>query len=124
MTQATAAGYEGKLDQACRFQYADGHAGWSVKEVKRTISCFVRRWPVSRSTAFYIADRESHFHYLAYNASGCSGVYQWSRSTWASVLDDFPPLYAVLSHNVFNARSNIAYAIRYAHNRSWSPWGV
>lgn len=112
------------LDRACRFQYLDGHAHWSVKEVKATIRCSVKRWPVSLDTAMYIANRESGYHQFAYNASGCSGVYQWARGTWASVLHDYPPLYKVLGHNVFNARSNVMYAVKYAHTRGWGPWGM
>ena len=121
---ANASSYKKPLDQACRFQLMDGHAGWSVKEVRYTIACAVRRWPVSLDTALYVADRESGYHQFAYNASGCSGVYQWAGGTWASVLDDFPTLYKVLGHSVWNARSNVMYAIKYAHNRSWSPWGM
>jgi hypothetical protein len=112
------------LDRACRFQYLDGHVHWSVKEVKLTITCAVKRWPVSLDTALYIADRESGFHQFAYNPSGCSGVYQWAGGTWASVLGDFPPLYKRLGHSVWNARSNVMYAVKYAHNRGWSPWGM
>ena len=113
------------LDQSCRFQHDDGRAGWSTDEVQRTIRCAVRRWPVPGGVdyALYIANRESGFHQYAYNPSGCSGVYQWAGGTWASVLDDFPTLYRVLSHSVWNARSNVMYAVKYAHNRSWGPWG-
>lgn len=119
---ANAASYEQPLDRACRFQLYDGKPGWTVEEVKRTVHCAVRRWPVSLDTALDIARRESRFRQYAYNPSGCSGIYQWAPSTWSSVLNDFPPLYAVLGHGVFNARSNVMYAVKYAHNRSWSPW--
>ena len=121
---ANAASYEQPLDRACRFQLYDGKLGWSTDEVERTIACAVRRWPVSLTTARAIAWRESKFHATALNASGCAGVYQWAPSTWVSVLDDFPDLYAVLGHGVFNARSNVMYAVKFAHNRSWSPWGM
>lgn len=115
----------GKLDRACRLQLLDGHEGWSVKEVKLTISCAVHRWPVpgGLDKALDIAYRESRFHQFAESYTHCRGIYQWAPSTWTSVLHDFPPLYAVLGHNVYNARSNVLYAIKYAHNRSWAPWG-
>jgi hypothetical protein len=112
------------LDDSCRFQLDDGHLGWTVTEVHRTIRCAVRRWPVPGGVdyAMDIARRESGLRQYALNPSGCAGIYQWAPSTWASVLDDFPPLYKVLGHGVFNARSNVMYAIKFAHNRSWSPW--
>ena len=119
---AHAASYEQPLDRACRFQLSDGKAGWTVEEVRKTVHCSVRRWPVSLDTALYIADRESGFHQYAHNPSGCSGIYQWAPSTWSSVLTNFPPLYSVLGHGVYNARSNVMYAVKYAHNRNWSPW--
>ena len=80
------------LRTACRFQHMDGHDGWNVTEVKRTIRCAVNRWPVPGGLdhAMYIADRESNFQQYATNPSGCRGIYQWLDSTWASVLDDFP----------------------------------
>lgn len=113
------------LHHACRFQLSDNREGWTPLEVKRTIRCAVRRWPVpgGLSRAFYIANRESRFHQYAYNPSGCAGVYQWARGTWANVLPSFPPLYRVLGHSVFNARSNVMYAIKHAHTRGWGPWG-
>jgi hypothetical protein len=70
-----------------------------------------------------IARRESRFHQHALSPTGCKGVYQWADGTWRSVLDDFPTLYKVLGHSVWNARSNVMFAVKYAHNRSWKPWG-
>jgi hypothetical protein len=122
---AISASYELPLDRACRFQFYDGHEDWSPDEVKRTITCAVRRWPVpgGRTKALAIAWRESRFQQYATNPSGCRGIYQWLDSTWAWVLPRFHKLYQFLSHNVYNARSNVMYAIRYAHQYGWGPWG-
>lgn len=120
---AHAASYDQRLDRACRFQFADGDKGWSTKEVERTITCFTRRWPVELAKTKAIAWRESNYQQYAYNPSGCSGVYQWAQGTWSSVLPSFPRLYGVLGHDVFNARSNVAYAVKYQHNRGYGPWG-
>jgi len=124
-TPAHAAGWRPPLKDKCRFQFMDGHKDWSTKEVRYTIKCAVNRWPVpgGLTQAMYVANRESGYHQFAYNPSGCSGVYQWAQGTWSSVLNDFPPLYKVLGHSVWNARSNVMYAVKYAHNRGWGPWG-
>lgn len=124
-TPALSASWERPLKQACKFQHEDGRDGWTVYEVKHTIRCAVKRWPVpgGLDRAMYIADRESNFQQFATNPSGCRGIYQWADGTWSSVLDDFPRLYALLDHNVYNARSNVMYAIRYGNLRGWGPWG-
>jgi hypothetical protein len=125
-TQAKLLPYERRIGDACRFRLVDGELGWSTREVELTIACAVRRWPVpgGLTKARAIAWRESRFTATAYNASGCAGVYQWATGTWASVVPRHPYLAAVLSHNRFNARSNVLYAIKTASGpMGWSPWG-
>src|SRR5207247_2096492 len=58
----TAAHAAGHLDRAreCRYQSADGHPGWSPWEVQQTIRCAAGKFGVSATTAFYVANRESH----------------------------------------------------------------
>lgn len=108
----------------CKFQYADGKTGWSPTEVRRTIRCAVRYWPVPGGfqQADYIAWRESRYTQYATNGS-CAGVYQWMDSTWANMLRAYPRV-AAISTSRYNARANVLMAVRYAHTHgNWQPWG-
>lgn len=113
----------------CRFQYVNGAAGWSVTEVRSTIRCAVQRYgvPGGLSRANYIAYRESRFHQYADNSySSASGIFQWVDSTWSSVRSSMGLWWNGhwnLRDSVWNARSNVLAAIRYAHKYSWGPWG-
>lgn len=107
-----------------RFQYEDGHKGWSQKEAKMTIKAAVARWPVSLNMAMYVANRESGFYYKANNpTSTAAGIYQFVKGTWESAHRMFTKLNKWTSDHVYNARANILVAIKFVHTHSWSPWG-
>lgn len=113
---------------SCRFRYYDGVVAFSQDEVRRTIACAVRRWPVPGGveTAKCIARRESGFNWDAANSkSSASGVYQFVDGTWYSTLSRFAEMVALqeLEHAKLNARSSVMLAIRSAHGAGWGPWG-
>jgi hypothetical protein len=123
--QAHASQRESWRHETCRYQGAAPRS-WTRWEVKATIRCAVDRWPVSLSTAMYIAHRESGFYARAYNpSSGASGVYQWLARYWPGVRANYNRhvIFKMrVSDYVFNARSNVLTAIRYAHYSGWGPW--
>lgn len=121
----TAHATENWRDTECRYQYLDGHRGWSTWEVKRTIWCATKKWGVSTSTALYVADRESHFGQYATNRySGACGVYQHMPAYWPgriTTLDGQRPSLRPLGTSCYNARSNVMAAIWMARG-GWSAW--
>lgn len=68
----------------CRYVRSDGRHGYTDREIRRTIRCAVRRWPVPGGPSFAIAVArcESGFEAEAYNAGGYGGVYQQSIRRW------------------------------------------
>lgn len=123
LVPVTAVAHKAPLREVCRYQFEDDRKGWSVNEVERTIACAARRWPVSLSTARYVADRESNFYYKANNPySSASGVYQIVSGTWQSFRGMFPKIDKWTSDHPYNARANVLLALKYAASRSWSPW--
>lgn len=111
------------LAQACRFQFSDGHRGWSIGESQRTFHCWVNRYG-SPDVAYsaYIAERESGWYWHATSSTGCLGIYQWLPSTWVSARASFPKLAAVSSPDAYNARSNIGIAIKFQRRYGFGPW--
>jgi hypothetical protein len=110
----------------CTYQDIDP-AVWTVPEVKATIRCAVEKFPVSSATAHYIAYRESRYRATALNSSsGACGVYQFIPSTW----NDISLRYSRwkkrwnLGDGCTNARTNVLFAIRYAHQIGWGPWAI
>ena len=114
---------------SCIFRYLDGDPSFDKGDVRATIRCAVRRWPVpgGLETALYIARRESGLNWNAANpTSSASGVYQFVSGTWYSQVSarrDFIKTQH-LSSSVWNARSNVLIAIRSAHGAGWGPWGM
>lgn len=113
--------------QECRFARFEGGGGFTINEVQTTISCAVSRWdvPGGVTAAKCIAAHESGYNEENLNvSSGAAGVYQFLRSTWASVVHNQVGIFRRwnLRQSVFNARANIIAAIRIAHMGSWSPW--
>lgn len=110
----------------CSYQGVD-EASWTLKEVKATIRCAVEKFPVSESIAHYVAYRESRYNELARNpSSGACGVYQFIPSTWSNMHQMYGRWNRKwnMAEGCTNARTNILYAIRYAHAGGWGPWGI
>jgi hypothetical protein len=93
------------------------------QKVRWLIACANLQWPVDLSTALYIAERESHLDPFALNeSSGCAGVFQFARGTFASLVDSWPRMNRWTGTWVFSARANVLRAIRLAHESGWGPW--
>lgn len=125
------AGSNADREAQCRYQYANGQAGWTDREVKKLIACAVSRYPVSGGLdkALYIANRESGFECRANNPnSSAFGVYQVISSTWTSWHAGLPPRWWhrrwELMHSRGNCRANVMVSIRIAHSGGWGPWGM
>jgi hypothetical protein len=115
----------GHIDPSqCRFARSDGLRGWTDREVRRTIRCAARRWPVAGGVgkALQVARCESGFETNAYNSGGYAGVFQQAIRYWP----DRQRVYDVerweLRPGVFNGRTNVTVSIRMAHRGGWSPW--
>lgn len=112
----------------CRFQYKDGHRGWSVNESKLTIECVAAKFGVSTSTAMYIADRESHYHATAVNSSsGACGLFQHMPQYFPDRLrtvSHAKPYYRRFQTWCLNARSNTFAALWMAKKHGWGAWGM
>lgn len=116
----------GSIDPTeCRFVREDGRHGFTDREVRRTIRCAVRRWPVDggAAKAIAVARCESGFETHAYNPGGYAGVFQQAVRYW----DGRQHLYDVdrweLRPSVFNGRTNVTVSVRMAHRGGWGPWG-
>jgi hypothetical protein len=110
----------------CRFKHLDGDAGWSIREVARTIECAVDHWPVDGGIgkAKSVAACESGMDADEYGNPPYMGVYQFHPDTWSratSNWENFMERWSVRDAP-FNGRSNVLLAIRIVHAGSWSPW--
>lgn len=116
----------GSRQQHCRFQRLR-QGSWTPWEVRRTIRCAVRRWPVEGgiSRALSIADRESSFGARAVNPySGACGVYQHIPTYWPgrhATWDRRMPNWE-LRPSCKNGRTNVVVTIRMAHTGGWGHW--
>lgn len=109
----------------CRFQFLDGRRNFSVEEVKLTIACVADHFGVSRSTAMYIAERESRFGQFATNpTSGACGVFQHIPRYFPGRLVATPDRYKPFGGSCYNARDNVFAALYMAKNSGWSAWSV
>jgi hypothetical protein len=112
----------------CRFQYKDGHRGWSVKESELTIRCVAGKFGVSTSTALYVADRESGFHATARNrSSGACGLFQHIPTYFPGRLravSTAKPAYRSFGPSCYNGRSNTYAALWMAKLHGWGAWGM
>lgn len=121
----TALAHEHRQER-CSYQGVD-QTSWTLKEVKATIRCAVEKFPVSERVAHYIAYRESRYNELARNpSSGACGIYQFIPSTWGNMHQMYGKWNRKwnMAESCTNARTNILYAIRYAHQGGWGPWGM
>lgn len=103
----------------CRF-------GLGRRAMRQTVVCVSNKFnDVSRSTALYVADRESNFQAHAYNSySGASGIYQHLRVYWdGRYRAHTPPRWGRTPNNIFNGRTNIIVALTMVHKGGWGPWG-
>ena len=94
--------------------------------VKATIWCAVHHYdgvPGGVRYAVYIAERESGFYPLATSPTGCMGIYQFARSTWAHLIRSWPEMNRPYGTSAYNARGNVMRAIRTAHEVGWDAWG-
>lgn len=111
----------------CRYGSLDGQPGVNTKhEVRKTIVCFVERWPVDLEKVLAIAERESGLNPRAVNpTSGACGVFQAIPTYWparvAKLNQQVPGVNA--GPSCFNGRSNVATHVRMMHNSGFGPWG-
>jgi len=110
--------------QQCRYRHLEDGWGWSYREVALTIGCAVKHWPVFGGVdkAMSVATCESGLNELAYNSGGYAGVYQHAISAWPYRFTNLAPPWWRLRPSVFNARSNVVIAIRYAARYGWQAW--
>jgi hypothetical protein len=116
------------VQDACRFQYLDHHAGWTTLESRREVICAFRLFdPSQTSEALYIADRESSFYAKAVNPySGAAGLFQHLRGYWDGRVRSlgkrawFPRLWPDVSP--FNARANALITAKMVALGGWGAW--
>jgi len=89
-------------------------------QVKQLIRCAAAHWhvPGGADTALAIADRESRFRPIAYNPSGCAGIYQHMLEYWPVRAS----AYGFPGWSAFNARANIIVTIKMVKQGGWGPW--
>jgi hypothetical protein len=99
--------------------HIDWHRGrWHVKQL---IKCVARHYGVSRRTALYVANRESHYRPRAFNASTCAkGVFQHLCRYWPRRAKVF----GFRDRSAFNARANVFVTMRMVKRYGWGPWGI
>jgi len=112
--------------ETCRYSRSDGRAGWSTDEVKATIRCAVRRWPVPGGADFAIkvAACESHLDERAYNPGGYAGLFQQATRYWDGRFRTYQPPHFDLRPSVFNGRTNAVVSVKQAHRGGWGPWSM
>jgi hypothetical protein len=112
--------------EQCRYVNVDGGkgSGWSPQEIAATIRCAVQHWAVSggEGEALSVASCESGLNEKAYNPGGYAGVYQHAVRYWGSRFNSLKPTWWSLRRSVFNGRSNVVIAIRYASRYGWGAW--
>jgi len=108
----------------CRYRHLEDGWGWSYREVALTIGCAVKHWPVfgGLDKAMSVASCESGLNELAWNPGGYAGVYQHAIAYWPARLANLAPVWWKLRSSIFNARSNVVIAIRYAARYGWGAW--
>lgn len=110
----------------CRYRTVFAHDGWDHREVHMTLRCALEHWPVPGgfSYAHYISERESGDRATARNtSSGACGIYQSLPSLWPRRINWFRRVSGWRADpSCYNARSNVLWAIRYAHAYGWGPW--
>jgi len=108
----------------CRYRHLEDGWGWSYHEVALTIGCAVKHWSVFGGVdkAMSVASCESGLDETAYNPAGYGGVFQHAISAWPYRFANLAPPWWRLRSSVFNGRSNVVIAIRYASRYGWSAW--
>lgn len=125
---APAAATEAWRYDECRFQGANGHAGFQLHEIKHTVRCAADRFDVSAGLALDIIWRESRFNPYAVNASSgaCSLLQFYPASSFFTRygrLVDGRPRFRPLQRECSNARSAILAGLWEARVYGWSAWG-
>lgn len=112
--------------EQCRYVNLEGGhgSGWSNEEIAQTIRCAVQHWSVSggEGEAMSVASCESGLNEKAYNSGGYAGVYQHAIRYWSSRFASLRPRWWNLKHSIWNGRSNVVIAIRYAARYGWGAW--
>jgi soluble lytic murein transglycosylase-like protein len=92
-------------------------------EVYRLISFYPEKYGFDTNIALNIGYCESGFNQMAVSSTGCSGVYQFSRGTWAST--NFKMGRETDQDDRFDVEKNIEAAIwKLSHegDGAWRPW--
>lgn len=116
----------GRRWKHCRYGSQELGQVWTHHEVRETIRCAASHWSVNLSEAFYIAGRESGFGANATNSySGACGIFQSLPSLWPGRNAWFRRVTRWRADpSCYNARSNVLWAVRYAHEYGWGPWAM
>ena len=110
----------------CRYGSLDGQPGhWTADEVKKTIRCAARRWPVDLAKVMYIAERESGFNARAVNQQGSSACGVFQHIGWAPRVIKFNQQvpHGNAGPSCYNGRSNVMVSVRMMSNSGYGPWG-
>ena len=112
----------------CRFRsYMNPDDAFNRTELLLVIRCGVRLWPVygGYAKAVSVAECESGLGPRATNPNGHYGIYQFARSTFASVHSRWRALWERMGvpAAIYNPRSNILHAVRKASADGWGAWG-
>ncbi len=116
-----------KRHAMCRYESWSKNNGFTDAEVRMTIDCAVDHFPTSRTTAHYVANRESGLECRAANPySSAGGVYQVVSGTWASWWSSIRPRFDgwKLRNNRYLCRANVLISIAAAHRWGWGPWSM
>lgn len=114
-----------KRHDRCRYESWSRGNGFTDHEVTLLIDCAVDHFPTSRSTAHYVAQRESGLECRAANPySTAGGVYQVVIGTWGSWWSAIHDRFAGwnLHSNRYLCRANVLISIAAAHRWGWGPW--
>ena len=108
----------------CRYGSLERGTFWTAREVKLTIRCAARRWPVDLSRVMAIADRESGFNARADNTegSGACGVFQHIGFVPRVQKFNAQVPHGNAAPSCYNGRANVMVSVRMMHNSGFDPW--
>lgn len=129
--------FVGRWRGPCSFR-ADGEAdtgatplGVRQAHTRTLVVCvFDHLLPDQTAKALYVANRESHFGPMAYNPSGCAGVFQHQLRYWGSRVRSLMPRAWLAPYlwrkgvSAFNAYANVWVTAFMVKQGGWGPWDV